>query len=73
MNMSFKCSLGELTKFIVGRVAKFSSKSGKTPLSLTQSRSCEVKVASGREPGLVHMLFFSFDKEIADVRRYSHT
>ena len=54
-------------------VPNFSCKSGKIPLSLTQSRGCDVKVTRGREPGLIHMLFFSFGEEITDVRRYSHT
>ena len=52
--------------------SKFSSKSGKRPLSLTQSWGCDVKVITGKEPGLMHMLFFSFGEGITDVRRYSH-
>ena len=40
----------------------------KDPWGLTQFWGCDVKVTRGREPGLMHMLFFSFG-----VRRYSHT
>ena len=64
--MFFESSLGEVTKFIANGVPKLSSEPSKT-MVLIQSRSVDIKIAGGGEPGLVIMLFISFNEKITNV------
>ena len=66
--MFFESSLGEVTRFITNRVPKLSSELSKRTMVLIQSRSINVKIAGGGEPGLVLiMLFICFNGKIANV------
>ena len=66
--MFFESSLGEVTRFITNRVPKLSSELSKRTMVLIQSRSVNVKIAEGGEPGLVLiMLFICFNGKIANV------
>ena len=66
--MFFESSLGEVTKFIANGVPKLSSELSKRTMVLIQSRSVNVKIAGGGEPGLVLiMLFICFNGKIANV------
>ena len=65
--MFFKSSLGEVTKFIANGVPKLSSEPGKRTMLLIQSRSVNIKIAGGGEPGLVIMLFVCFNEKITNV------
>ena len=65
--MFFESSLGELTKFIANGVPKLSSERSKRTVVLIQSRSVNIKIAGGGEPGLVIMLFICFNEKITDV------
>ena len=69
--MFFESSLGELTKFIAKGIPKLSTEPSKRTLVLTQSRWVNIKIVGGREPGLMIMLFFSFNEEITNVSRNS--
>ena len=40
---------------------------------LIQSRSVDIKIAGGGEPGLVIMLFISFNEKITNVSGNSYT
>ena len=55
--MFFESSLGELTKFIANGVPKLSSEPSKRTMVLIQSRSVNIKIAGGGEPGLVIKCF----------------
>ena len=67
----FQRSLGEVTKFIANGVPKLSSEPSKRTMVLIQSRSVNIKISGGGEPGLVIMLFISFNpgfnEKITDV------
>ena len=65
--MFFKSSLGELTKFIANGVPKLRSELSKRTMVLNQSRSVNIKIAGGGEPGLVIMLFIFFNGKITNV------
>ena len=65
--MFFESSLGELTKFIANGVPKLSSEPSKRTMVLIQSRSVNIKIAGGGEPGLVIMLFICFSEKITNV------
>ena len=65
--MFFESSLGELTKFIANGVPKLSSELSKRTMVLNQSRSVNIKIAGGGEPGLVIMLFIFFNGKITNV------
>ena len=65
--MFFKSSLGEVTKFIAKGVPKLSSEPSKRTMVLIQSRSVNIKIAGGGEPGLVIMLFVCFNEKITNV------
>ena len=62
--MFFESSLGELMKFIANGVPKLSSELSKRTMVLVQSRSVNIKIAGGGEPGLVIMLFTCFSEKI---------
>ena len=51
--MFFERFLGEVTKFIANGVSKLSSEPTKRTMVLIQSRSVNIKIAGGGEPGLV--------------------
>ena len=55
-----------MRKFIANGVPKLSSEPSKRTMILIQSRSVNIKVAGG-EPGLVIMLFISFNEKITNV------
>ena len=65
--MFFESSLGELTKFIANGVPKLSSELSKRTMVLIKSRSVNIKIAGGGEPGLVIMLFISFNEKITNM------
>ena len=65
--MFFESSLGEVTKFIANGVPKLSSERSERTMVLIQSRSVNIKIAEGGEPGLVIVLFISFNKKITNV------
>ena len=65
--MFFVSSLREVTKFIANGVIKLSSEPSKRTMVLIQSRSVNIKIAGGGEPGLVIMLFISFNEKITNV------
>ena len=65
--MFFESSLGELTKFIANGVPKRSSELSKRTMVFIQSRSVNIKIAGGGEPGLVIMLFICFSEKITNV------
>ena len=65
--MFFESSLGEVMKFIAYWVPKLSSKPSKRTMVLIQSRSVDIKIAEGGEPGLVIMLFISFNEKVTNV------
>ena len=65
--MFLKSSLGEVTKFIANGVPKLSSEPSKRTMLLIQSRSVNIKIAGGGEPGLVIMLFVCFNEKITNV------
>ena len=65
--MFFESSLGELTKLIANGVPKLSSELSKRTMVLNQSRSVNIKIAGGGEPGLVIMLFICFSEKITKV------
>ena len=71
--MFFESSLGEVTKFIPNGVPKLGSKLSKRTMVLIQSRSVNIKIAGGEEPGLVIMLFISFNEKITNVSGNSYT
>ena len=62
--MFFESSLGELTKFIANGVPKLSSELSKRTMVLIQSRSVNIKIAGGGEPGLVIMFSFALMKRL---------
>ena len=65
--MFFESSLGELTKLIANGVPKLSSELSKRTMVLIKSRSVNIKIAGGGEPGLVIMLFICFSEKITNV------
>ena len=67
--MFFESSLGEVTKLIANGVPKLSSELSKRTIMmvLIQSRSVNIKIAGGGEPGLVIMLFTCFSEKITNV------
>ena len=65
--MFFKSSLGEVTKFMANGVQKLNSEPSKRTMVLIQSRSVNIKIAGGGEPGLVIMLFVCFNEKITNV------
>ena len=65
--MFFKSSLEEVTKLIANGVPKLSSEPSKRTMLLIQSRSVNIKIAGGGEPGLVIMLFVCFNEKITNV------
>ena len=65
--MFFESSLGEVTRFITNRVPKLSSELSKRTMVLIQSRSVNIKIAGGGEPGLVITLFICFNGKITNV------
>ena len=65
--MFFESSHGELTKFIANGVPKLSSEPSKRTMVLIQSRSVDIKIAGGGEPGLVIMLFICFNEKVTNV------
>ena len=65
--MFFESSLGELPKFIAKGFPKLSTEPSKRTLVLIQSRWVNIKIVGGREPGLMIMLFISFNEEITNV------
>ena len=65
--MFFESSHGELTKFTANGVPKLSSAPSKRTMVLIQSRSVDIKIAGGGEPGLVIMLFICFNEKITNV------
>ena len=65
--MFFESSLGKVTKFITNGVPKLSSEPSKRTMVLIQSRSVNIKIAGGGEPGLVIMLLISFNEKINNV------
>ena len=70
--MFFESSLRELTKFIANGIPKLSTESSKRTLVLIQSRwVINIKIVRGREPGLMIMLFISFNERITNVSRDS--
>ena len=71
--MFLESSLGEVTKFIANGVPKLGSKLSKRTMVLIQSRSVNIKIAGGGEPGLVIMLFISFNEKITNVSGNSYT
>ena len=62
-----KALLGELTKFIANGVPKLSSELSKRTMVLIKSRSVNIKIAGGGEPGLVIRLFICFNGKITNV------
>ena len=65
--MFFERSLGEVRKFIANGVPKLSSEPNKRTMVLIQSRSVNIKIAGGGEPGLVIMLFINFNENNTNV------
>ena len=71
--MFFERSLGEVTKFNANGVPKLSSEPSKRTRVLIQSRSVDIKIAGGGEPGLAIMLLISFNEKITNVSGNSLT
>ena len=65
--MFFESFLGELTKFIANEIPNLSTKPSKRTLVLIQSRWVNAKIVRGRQPGLMIMLFISFNEKITNV------
>ena len=65
--MLFASSIREVTKFIANGVPKLSSELSKRTMVLIQSRSVNIKIAGGGEPGLVITLFICFNGKITNV------
>ena len=65
--MFFERSLGKVRKFIANGVPKLSSEPNKRTMVLIQSRSVNIKIAGGGEPGLVIMLFINFNENNTNV------